>query len=38
MFEWQTVIVYFPFLAIDPISSLMVNSKLSDILALAQHQ
>lgn len=32
MAEWQTVTVYFPFLVIDPISSLMVNSKLSDIL------
>lgn len=32
MLEWQTVTADFHFLDIDPISSLMVNSKLSDIL------
>lgn len=32
MLEWQTVTADFHFLAIDPISSLMVNSKLSGIL------
>ena len=32
MLEWQTVTADFQFLAVDPISSLMVNSKLSGIL------